>query len=461
MSTRGRIVRALAVAGLAATAAALLGLPLIGFHLIDLVGNEGFETRWPDLVATVGLVFAGTLAVRLGRDGYGSMAFRLVLLAAAALIPWPSRFLHVTAPGGAGILALDGLLGAIRINSFPPSTAARHLGPAFGRAAPWLLGAFAIALPVMPFADRGTLDIAVMILTYILLGWGLNIVTGLAGLLDLGYAAFFAIGAYVAAIFGTRLGFSFWACLPLAAFFASLAGILLGFPVLRLRGDYFAIVTLGFGEIIRIVANNWRSLTNGSQGIGGAPRPNFFGLADFTANPAPGHRAFSDLFGLTYSPLQRIIFLYYLILIVALAVNVFTLRVRRLPIGRAWEALREDEIAAQSLGIDRRQVKLTAFAIGAAWGGVGGAFLAARLGFVTPESFGFMESVAVTAIVVLGGMGSQMGIVLAAILYVGLSEYFRPLAEYRMLVFGLAMILIMRFRPRGLVATRRPTAILE
>ena len=159
--------------------------------------------------------------------------------------------------------------------------------------------------------------------------------------------------------------------------------------------------------------------------------------------------------------MQRIVFLYYLSLAAALLVNLFTLRIRRLPIGRAWEALREDEIAAQALGIDRRRVKLAAFAIGAAWGGVAGAFFAARQGFVSPESFGFLESVAVTAIVVLGGMGSQLGIVLAAVLYVGLSEWFRPLAEYRMIVFGLAMILIMRFRPHGLIATRRPTAVLE
>jgi branched-chain amino acid transport system permease protein len=328
------------------------------------------------------------------------------------------------------------------------------------RFAPWAMAGFALVLPALPFADRGTLDVATMIGIYIMLGWGLNIVTGLAGLLDLGYAAFYAIGAYTAAILGTRYGFPFWACLPLAAIAASGMGILLGFPVLRLRGDYFAIVTLGFGEIIRIVANNWRSLTNGSQGIGGAPRPNFFGLADFTASPAPGHTSFGALFGIAYSPMQRIVFLYYLVLAAALLVNLFTLRVRRLPIGRAWEALREDEIAAQALGIDRRQVKLTAFAIGAAWGGVAGAFFAARQGFVSPESFGFIESIGVTAIVVLGGMGSQLGIVLAAIFYVGLTEWFRPLAEYRMLVFGLAMILIMRFRPRGLIATRRPTALL-
>jgi branched-chain amino acid transport system permease protein len=247
----------------------------------------------------------------------------------------------------------------------------------------------------------------------------------------------------------------------LAAIAASSAGILLGFPVLRLRGDYFAIVTLGFGEIIRIIANNWRSLTNGSQGIGNLPRPDFFGLADFTASPAPGHTAFNALFGIAYSPIQRIVFLYYVVLALALAVNVFTLRIRRLPIGQMWEALREDDIAAAALGIDRRRIKLAAFAIGAAWGGVAGVVFDARQGFITPESFGFIESVMITAIVVLGGLGSQLGIVLAALVVAGLPELFRGLIDYRQIAFGAAMIAIMRFRPRGLIANRRPTAVLK
>jgi branched-chain amino acid transport system permease protein len=443
--------------------AAVLGLPLIGFRLIDLAGGEGFETRWRAFAAAIGLTFLFRLTVTLTAGGAFILSLPPILaLAIAGLcLPWPSYFLEIAATITAIVLGLHA--GFVIIRRGEPnllSTAGESIKPA-GKFAPWLLIGFALILPAMPFASRGTLDVAVMILIYILLGWGLNIVTGLAGLLDLGYAAFFAIGAYVAAILGTTFGLSFWACLPLSAILAAAAGILLGFPVLRLRGDYFAIVTLGFGEIIRIVANNWRSLTNGSQGIGGAPRPNFFGIADFTASAKADHVAFSEMFGISYSPLQRLIFLYYLILAVALAVNFFTLRIRRLPIGRAWEALREDEIAAQALGISRRNVKLTAFAIGAAWGGIGGTFVGARLGFVTPESFGFMESVMVTAIVVLGGMGSQIGIVIAATLIIGLSEFFRPLAEYRMLVFGLAMILIMRFRPRGLVATRRPTAVLK
>jgi branched-chain amino acid transport system permease protein len=404
------LLRALGWAGVAF----VLGLPLIGYRLIDQEGGEGFATRWPWLAGAVALAFA-------------------LRLAWAAV---PTSINVVVSPATESFLA------------------------AVARTAPWLLVALALILPALPFADRRMLDVATMIMTYILLGWGLNIVTGLAGLLDLGYAAFFAIGTYTAAILGARFGFSFWVCLPLSALAAALAGILLGFPVLRLRGDYFAIVTLGFGEIIRIVANNWRSLTNGSQGIPGV-RPDFFGLADFTASPKPGHASFSELFGLPYNSLQRLIFLYYLVLATALLVNLFTLRIRRLPIGRAWQALREDEIAAQALGIDRRVVKLTAFAIGAAWGGIGGAFIGARLSFVTPESFGFNESIIVTAIVVLGGMGSQIGIVLAAAIVLGLTEYFRILGEYRMLVFGLMMILIMRFRPSGLIATRKPTALLE
>jgi branched-chain amino acid transport system permease protein len=444
---------------IAALIAGLLALPLVGFRLVDQSGGEGLANRWPQLVAMIILVFVGRLALSLISGGaVRSVLFFMAAFAIGSLIiPWPSQFLEVVAVGGAALIAMRAAF--LLLGSRPFGSMSGAVGLA-GRYAPWAMIAFAALLPLLPFANRGVLDTGVMILTYVLLGWGLNIVTGLAGLLDLGYAAFFAIGAYTAAILGSTYGFSFWACLPLAAAFASAAGLLLGFPVLRLRGDYFAIVTLGFGEIIRIVANNWRSLTNGSQGIAGAPRPSFFGIADFTASPAPGHTAFNALFGIPYNPIHRIIFLYYLVLGAALLVNGFTLRIRRLPIGRAWEALREDEIAAQALGIDRRRVKLTAFAIGAAWGGVGGAFFAARQGFVSPESFGFMESVAVTAIVVLGGMGSQLGVVFAAVLYVGLSELFRPLEEYRMLVFGIAMIAIMRFRPRGLISTRRPTATL-
>jgi branched-chain amino acid transport system permease protein len=425
-------------AGLAAMLAGILGLPLIGVRLLDQSGGEALATRWPDLAAGIALTFIGRLALSLVDAGADRLVVAAMALlgAGAIFIPWPSQFLMVVAIGGAVVIALY----AVRIR---------------------ILILFALALPMLPFANRGIIDAGILILTYILLGWGLNIVTGLAGLLDLGYVAFLAIGAYTTAILSTRFGLTFWECLPLAAIAASSAGLVLGFPVLRLRGDYFAIVTLGFGEIIRIIANNWRSLTNGSQGITNLPRPTFFGLADFTASPAPGHTAFNALFGLAYSPIQRVVFLYYVVLALALAVNVFTLRIRRLPIGRAWEALREDETAAAALGLDRRRIKLAAFAIGAAWGGVAGAVFDARQGFITPESFGFLESAVITAIVVLGGLGSQLGIVLATLVLIGLPELFRGFADYRMLAFGAAMIAIMRFRPRGLIVTRRPTAVLK
>jgi branched-chain amino acid transport system permease protein len=447
-------------AALAALLAGLLGLPLIGFRLVDNSGGEGLTTRWPELAAAVVLVFAGRFAILLIDSGAVRVALSIMAAFAggAVFIPWPSQFLKVAAIGGAAVIALRAA--AILVGP-RPRVAAGAAAKQIGWLLPWVLIAFALILPALPFANRGVIDAGILILTYILLGWGLNIVTGLAGLLDLGYVAFLAIGAYTTAILSTRYGLSFWMCLPLSALAASAAGLLLGFPVLRLRGDYFAIVTLGFGEIIRIVANNWRSLTNGSQGITNLPRPSFFGLADFTASPAEGHRAFNVLVGIAYNPIHRVVFLYYVVLALALAVNIFTLRIRQLPIGRAWEALREDEIAAAALGIDRRRIKLAAFALGAAWGGVAGAVFDARQGFITPESFGFLESAVITAIVVLGGLGSQLGIVLAALVLIGLPELFRGLNDYRMLAFGGAMIAIMLFRPRGLIATRRPTALLK
>ncbi len=453
-------LRAATDGAIAALIAGLLGLPLIGFRLVDQSGGEGLTTRWPELGLAIGLVFIRWTALSLIAHCAPRAALALVgaVVAAAAIAPWPNQFMQIAAAGGAMLLALRII---IILGGRRPAEILKPVIRPAGRLLPWALILFAVALPALPFANRGVIDAGTLILTYVLLGWGLNIVTGLAGLLDLGYVAFLAIGAYTTAILGTRFGISFWMCLPLSAVAASAAGIVLGFPVLRLRGDYFAIVTLGFGEIIRIVANNWRSLTNGSQGIANLPRPSFFGLADFTASPAAGHTAFNSLFGIAYNPIHRIVFLYYVVLVLALAVNIFTLRIRRLPIGRAWEALREDEVAAQALGIDRRLVKLTAFAIGAAWGGVAGAIFDARQGFVTPESFGFLESAVVTAIVVLGGLGSQLGIVLAALVLIGLPELFRSLNDYRMLAFGGAMIAIMLFRPRGLIATRRPTAVLK
>jgi len=321
-------------------------------------------------------------------------------------------------------------------------------------AGPALL-AFAVAVPFAFYHNRYVLDLGIVVLTYVMLGWGLNIVVGLAGLLDLGYVAFYAVGAYSYALLAHNFGLSFWICLPLAGILAAFWGILLGFPVLRLRGDYLAIVTLAFGEIIRLVLLNWRSVTGGPNGIPSIPRPSFFGLPF-----AEGEGGFAAVFGLEFSPTHRVVFLYYLILALALLTNWVTLRLRRLPIGRAWEALREDEIACRSLGLNTTNTKLTAFAMGAMFGGFAGAFFATRQGFISPESFNFNESALVLAIVVLGGMGSQLGVVIAATVMLGGFELFRQFEQYRMLLFGLAMVAIMIWRPRGLVATRAPSILL-
>jgi branched-chain amino acid transport system permease protein len=294
------------------------------------------------------------------------------------------------------------------------------------------------------------------VLTYVMLGWGLNVVVGLAGLLDLGYVAFYAVGAYSYALLATNFGLSFWVCLPLAGILAAFWGVLLGFPVLRLRGDYLAIVTLAFGEIIRLVIINWQSLTGGPNGISGIPRPSFFGIP-----LSPGPDGLAARLGIEFSPTHRLVFLFYLILALALLTNWVTIRLRRLPIGRAWEALREDEVACRALGINTTTTKLTAFATGAMFGGFAGAFFATRQGFISPESFTFQESALVLAIVVLGGMGSQLGVALAALAMIGGFELFRGLDQYRMLVFGIAMVLLMIWRPRGLIGHRAPTVFLR
>jgi branched-chain amino acid transport system permease protein len=325
--------------------------------------------------------------------------------------------------------------------------------------APALL-AIAIILPILVAGpqERYALDTAIQVLTYIMLGWGLNIVVGLAGLLDLGYVAFYAVGAYSYGLIATEFGWSFWVCLPLAGFFAALWGIILGFPVLRLRGDYLAIVTLAFGEMIRVVLLNWYSLTNGPDGITRIPKITFFGLSFDRFGEGV---KFHDYFGFAYDPIYRIIFLYYVALVLALMVNFATNRLRRLPIGRAWEAMREDEIACRSLGINITTTKLTAFSIGAMFAGFAGSFFATRQGFISPESFTFQESALVLAVVVLGGLGSQVGVVVAAVVLIGSSEFFRELSEYRMLIFGISMVTIMVWRPRGLISSRTPTIVLK
>jgi branched-chain amino acid transport system permease protein len=327
-------------------------------------------------------------------------------------------------------------------------------------------------------------NFGIIILIYVMLGWGLNIVVGLAGLLDLGYVAFYAIGSYSYALLSLHFGWSFWLCLPVAGILAAFWGILLGFPVLRLRGDYLAIVTLAFGEIIYLVAKNWSQFTGGGAGIS-APRITFFGIKfDATENGFAAWVSYwlssiSHWFGgsdilLSPAPWYRTVFLYYVILALALLTAFVTTRLRRLPIGRAWEALREDEIACRSLGINTVNTKLTAFAVGAFFGGLAGAFFGARQGFVDPEGFKFLESAIILAIVVLGGMGSLIGVAVAAAALQGGTEILRELSFlkaifgqdfkpelYRMLIFGTAMVLIMLWKPRGFVSTRQPTAFLK
>jgi branched-chain amino acid transport system permease protein len=416
-------------AGLSALVALGLFAPLIG--LVTENGDHGLELRGRPLAAAavVVLVFLG----------------RLLMLTRAA---------HIAPPVVSG-----------------PS-------PAMVRAGRALAPALLVFALVLPFGgSRYYVDLATLVLTYIMLGWGLNVVVGLAGLLDLGYVAFYAVGAYSYALLAVNFGLGFWSCLPLAGILAAFWGVLLGFPVLRLRGDYLAIVTLAFGEIIRIVLNNWVSLTNGPNGITGIPRPTLFGLR-FSMDGGEG--TFAGFFNMEPETIQRVIFLYYVILGLALLTNWFTLRLRRTPLGRAWEALREDETACRSLGINVTNTKLTAFAIGAMFGGFAGAFFATRQAFISPESFTFIESATVLAIVVLGGLGSQLGVALAAIVMVGGLELLRAflsfladqmgspifagianeLPLYRMLIFGLALVVVMVLRPRGMVSTRTPTVLL-
>jgi branched-chain amino acid transport system permease protein len=332
---------------------------------------------------------------------------------------------------------------------------------------------------------RYWVDMGTVILIYVMLGWGLNIVVGLAGLLDLGYVAFYAVGAYSYALLATNPAvmdfmarlvgpsfwslWAFWICLPVAGILAAFWGMILGFPVLRLRGDYLAIVTLAFGEIIYLVLLNWSQVTGGTGGITSIPRPSFFGLP-FNASDT----GFATTMGIPFDPMHRILFLYYLIFALAMLTYWVTQRLRMLPVGRAWEALREDEIACRAIGMNTTSTKLTAFSIGAMFGGFAGAFFATRNGFISPESFKFMESAVILAIVVLGGMGSSIGVVIAAIALIGGMELLRELTFlklvfgenfdptlYRMFIFGLAMVAVMIWKPRGLISTREPTVFFK
>ena len=428
------ILAALKEAFGAALLALGLSVPILALRTEQDISNQlVLRPRWDYVAVAVLAAFLGRL---LYLAAAAANARRAPRQAAAAWVP------------PAGLARFVSIAGLIVLLLYPP---------------------IALALTGRAGAIKWIDNFGIQIMIYIMLGWGLNIVVGLAGLLDLGYVAFYAVGAYSTALLAQNFHLSFWLCLPLAGILAAFWGILLGFPVLRLRGDYLAIVTLAFGEIIRLVLINWVPVTNGYAGISGIPRPSFFGLP-FNASD----QGFAAFFGIEFTPLHRLIFLFYVILALALLTNWVTLRLRRLPIGRAWEALREDEIACRSLGINTTNTKLTAFALGAMFGGFAGSFFAVRQGFVSPESFTFIESATILSIVVLGGMGSQIGVAIAAVAMIGGTEIMRQLdflkqifgegfdpTQYRMLLFGLAMVLIMIWRPRGLISTRAPSAFLK
>jgi branched-chain amino acid transport system permease protein len=293
----------------------------------------------------------------------------------------------------------------------------------------------AVALLFPWLVDTYQTNIMGLALVFVVLGLGLNITVGLAGLLDLGYIAFFAVGAYTYALLNTRCGLGFWPCLPLGGLSGTLCGVLLGFPILRLRGDYLAIVTLGFGSIAKIVFENWEELFGGAQGIAGIARPGLFGVE-------------MGVSGVN-------VYLYYLALMLVILTAFVSRRLQHSRIGRAWVALREDEIACAAMGVDVARTKLTAYACGAFWAGLVGVIFAARNTYINPNSFTFLESALVLSIVVLGGMGSLVGVVIAALVLILLPEYLRAVADYRMLVFGAVMVLMMILRPAGLIVARR------
>ena len=301
-----------------------------------------------------------------------------------------------------------------------------------------------IAFMILPvFTSMYQTTVYSLAFLYVMLALGLNIIVGIAGQLVLGYAAFYAVGAYTYALLNQYVGLGFWVCLPIAGFITVIAGILLAFPVLKLRGDYLAIVTLGFGEIVRLLLINWANFTGGNRGIANIPRPGFFGM---------------DL-----TPEQATIYIYYLCLFAAIITIVIVARLINSRVGLALQALREDEIASEAMGIDLRKIKLSAFALGSCWAGFAGVLFAARNSYINPTSFTFMDSAMILSMVVLGGMGSIVRVSLAALVLTLMPEYLRAFSEYRMLIFGLLMVTMMVFRPQGIIppAKRKyyPTAL--
>ena len=402
-------MRYLLYAALAAVLTFFITLPILGVHLNQSAQGLSLTGQWQHCLYAAAVVFVAQLLLPLA-------------IQAKHRLPRNPRF-------------------------SPAAYIENHRGVVLA-----LLIVAAFFVPV--FGSRGAVNIATLALIYVMLGLSLNIVVGYAGLLDLGHVAFYAVGAYCYAILAQH-GVGFWTTLPLAALLTGALGLLLGFPVLRLRGDYLAIVTLGFGEIIRILLNNLDSLTNGPKGINNIPKPGLFNIV-FTRKGGAGETPFHELVGIPFSTEQRGIFLYLIILGLCLLTLWVINRLLRMPIGRAWEALREDEIACRSLGVNTTGIKLSAFAIGAAFAGLAGAFYAAFQGSVTPDSFTFWESAIMLAIVVLGGMGSQTGVILAALALTIIPEIAREFSQYRMIIFGAVMVLMMIWRPQGLIPAQRP-----
>ena len=300
------------------------------------------------------------------------------------------------------------------------------------------MGVLLIAALIFPLVfDTYQSTIMISALIYVVLGLGLNITVGLAGLLDLGFVAFFGVGAYTYALLNHHFDLGFWITLPIGGVLGCLFGIILGFPILRLRGDYLAIVTLGFGMIFKVVMENWDSLSFGPSGIANIDKPGFFGMDLNLANST--------------------IYIYYIMIAMVIFTILVTNRLKNSRIGRAWIAMREDEIACVAMGIDIARTKLSAYALGAFWAGMVGVLFASKTTFINPASFTFMESAIILSIVVLGGMGSILGVIIGAFFLILLPEYMRAFSEYRMLAFGAAMVLMMIFRPQGIISNLRQT----
>ena len=312
---------------------------------------------------------------------------------------------------------LTGMLPSVRLSELFPRKRVRILI--------FLSFLFAAAVPL--FGGDYFIDVAILAGIYIILALGLNVVIGFTGLLNLGFAAFYAIGAYAYALLHTKMGFGFWTAMPASLVLTTLAGFLLAVPALRLRGDYLAIVTLGFGEITRLIVNNWDSLTQGPNGISGIARPEIVSF-----------------------PLNTLSSYYYLVLCCVIFSIFIIRRVHASRIGRAWIAIREDEIASSVMGIHATAYKLYAFAFGAFWASLAGSLFTAKMQFVSPESFTFMESVLIVCMVILGGLGSIAGVVIGALILVILPEMLREVQLYRMLALGAGLVLLMIFRPQGL-----------